>query len=193
MEPTALTDYKSRVIPALKEKLGLANPHEIPRLEKIVVNCGIGREADRKAAVEDALEEIALITGQRGVPTVAKNSISNFKLREGEAIGAKVTLRGHQMYDFFLRLVSMAIPRIRDFRGVSFKAFDGQGNYTLGVSDHTIFPEVELDKVKRNLGFDICFVTSARTNDHARALLAEMGMPFRKVEKKTEEGQEAAA
>ncbi|MEM9479547.1 MAG: 50S ribosomal protein L5 [Verrucomicrobiota bacterium] len=193
MEPTALTDYKTRVVPALKEKLGLANPHEVPRLEKIVVNCGIGREPDRKAAVEDALEEISLITGQRGVPTVAKNSISNFKLREGEAIGAKVTLRGNQMYDFFLRLVSMAIPRIRDFRGVSFKAFDGRGNYTLGVNDHTIFPEVELDKVKRNLGFDICFVTSATTNDHAKALLAEMGMPFRKVEKKTEEGQEAAA
>lgn len=192
MEPTSLKDYKTRVIPALKEKLGLANPHEVPKLEKIVVNCGVGREADRKAAVEDALEEIALITGQRGVATIAKNSISNFKLRAGEAVGAKVTLRGNQMYDFYLRLVSMAIPRIRDFRGVSFKAFDGRGNYTLGVTDHTIFPEIELDKVKRSLGFDVCFVTSATNDEHARALLTEMGMPFRKVEKKTE-GQEAAA
>ena len=192
MEPTALTDYKTRVSPALRDKLGLKNPHEVPRLQKIVVNCGVGREADRKAAVEDALEEIALITGQRGVSTVAKNAISNFKLRAGEPIGAKVTLRGHQMYDFYLRLVKMAIPRIRDFRGVSFKAFDGRGNYMLGVTDHTIFPEIELDKVKRNLGFDICFVTSATTDEHARALLTEMGMPFRRVEKKAE-GQEEAA
>ena len=164
------TRYKETAAPALKEQFGYANVNQIPKIEKVVVNCGVGKaEAERKQAVQDALDEIALITGQRGVATIAKNSISNFKLRAGEQVGAKVTLRGKTMYEFLLRLIGTAIPRIRDFRGVSAKAFDGRGNYTLGVTDHTIFPEIELDKVKRSLGFDICIVTTANTEDQARA------------------------
>ncbi len=185
MTPTLLNTYREKAVPALKEQFGYKNVHEVPRIEKVVVNCGVGKaESERKQAVQDALDEIALITGQRGVATVAKNSISNFKLRAGEVVGAKVTLRGDRMYDFLLRLIGTAIPRIRDFRGVSPKAFDGRGNYTLGVSDHTIFPEIELDKIRRALGFDICIVTTAGTDDEARELLALMGMPFRGREKK---------
>ena len=179
------TRYTETVVPALKEQFGYKNINQVPKIEKIVVNCGVGKaEAERKQAVQDALDELALITGQRGVATIAKNSISNFKLRAGEPVGAKVTLRGPQMYEFLLRLIGAAIPRIRDFRGVSPKAFDGRGNYTLGVVDHTIFPEIELDKVKRSLGFDVCIVTTANTDDEARELLHLMGMPFRGREKK---------
>ena len=181
--PTLLKNYKESVVPALTEQLGYANAHQVPKVEKVVVNCCVGREPDRKQAVQDAVEELGLITGQKAVTTFAKKSVANFKLREGEAIGARVTLRGVKMYDFLLRLMCMAIPRVRDFRGVSPKAFDGRGNYTLGISDQTIFPEVELDKVKRNLGFDVTIVTSATTDDEARALLKEMGMPFRDVKK----------
>ncbi len=189
MEPALLTDYKTRVVPALTEKHGYANPHQVPKIVKVVINCGVGSQAERKQAVEDALEEMGRITGQKPVPTIARTSVSNFKLREGEAIGAKVTLRGPRMYEFLQRLIMTAIPRIRDFRGVSPKAFDGRGNYTLGISDHTIFPEIELDKVKRTIGFDVCIVTSANTDAEARDLLDVMGMPFRGREKK----QEAAA
>ena len=177
--PTLLKNYKETVVPALKEELGCENIHQVPKIEKVVINCCVGREADRKQAVQDAIDELQLITGQKAVTTIARKSVANFKLREGEAIGARVTLRGVKMYDFLLRLMCMAIPRIRDFRGVSAKAFDGRGNYTLGISDQTIFPEVELDKVKRNLGFDISIVTTAETDDAARALLKQMGMPFR--------------
>jgi large subunit ribosomal protein L5 len=185
MTPSLLNTYKENVVPALKEQFGYKNIHQVPLIEKIVINCGVGRaESERKQAVQDALDEMALITGQRGVATVAKNSISNFKLRAGEVIGAKVTLRGHTMYDFLHRLIATAIPRIRDFRGVSAKAFDGRGNYTLGIVDHTIFPEVELDKVRRALGFDVCVVTTANTDEEARELLHLMGMPFRGREKK---------
>ena len=151
----------------------------MPRLEKIVVNCAVGSQAERKQAVEDAAAEIGLITGQKAIVTFSKKAIANFKLREGEPVGAKVTLRGRRMYDFLMRLVRTAIPRIRDFRGVAPKAFDGRGNYTLGVNDQTIFPEVELDKIKRQLGFDITFVTSTNSDDHARELLRALGMPFR--------------
>ena len=177
--PTLLKNYKETVVPALKEELGCENIHQVPKIEKVVINCCVGREADRKQAVQDAIDELQLITGQKAVTTIARKSVANFKLREGEEIGARVTLRGVKMYDFLLRLMCMAIPRIRDFRGVSAKAFDGRGNYTLGISDQTIFPEVELDKVKRNLGFDISIVTTAETDDAARALLKQMGMPFR--------------
>lgn len=184
MTPTLLTTYRKNAVPALREKFGYKNVHQVPKIEKVVVNCGVGKaEAERKQAVQDALDEIGLITGQRGVATIAKNSISNFKLRAGEPVGAKVTLRGDQMYDFLLRLIGTAIPRIRDFRGVSPKAFDGRGNYTLGVTDHTIFPEIELDKVKRALGFDICVVTSANSDEEALELLHLLGMPFRGREK----------
>ena len=172
--------YQEHAAPALREKLALKNVHQIPRIEKVVINCSVGKEADRKVAVEDAANDVAKITGQRPVITKAKLAISNFKLRAGEPVGVKVTWRGRNMYEFLERLIKLAIPVIRDFRGVATRAFDGRGNYTLGIKDHTIFPEIEIDKVKRNLGFDICIVTSARTDDEARELLKALGMPFRR-------------
>ena len=191
MEANTLTHYRETVVPALKEKLGYKNIMQVPRITKIVVNSGIGSVEDRKAVAEDTANDVSTITGQRPVLTKAKMAISNFKLREGDIVGVKVTLRNRQMYEFYERLVKIAIPTIRDFRGVSPKAFDGRGNYTLGINDHTIFPEVELDKVKRTVGFDICIVTSATTDDEARELLTQMGMPFRKPQ--AAEGEAAAA
>ena len=171
-------EYKQRVVPVLKQRHGYTNPHQVPKVEKVVVNTSIGSHSDVKQALEDAKAELALITGQKPAETRAKKSIANFKLRKAQAIGAKVTLRGEYMYEFLERLIKASLPRIRDFRGVSSKGFDGHGNYTLGVSDQTIFPEVELDKIKRNIGFDVTIVTTARTNDEAKSLLSEMGMPF---------------
>ena len=171
-------DYKTRVIPALQQQHGYKNVHQIPKVEKVVINTSVGSQADVKQALEDAKAELALISGQKPAETRAKKSIANFKLRQEQAIGAKVTLRGAHMYEFLERLIKTALPRIRDFRGVSPKAFDGHGNYTLGVPDQSIFPEVELDKIKRNIGFDVTIVTTARTNEEAKALLHEMGMPF---------------
>jgi len=170
--------YKEQVVPALREKNGYKNIHQVPHVQKVVVNTCVGSSPDGKQALEDAKAEVALITGQRAAETRSKKSIANFKLREHQAIGAKVTLRGARMYEFLERLIKTALPRIRDFRGVSPRAFDGNGNYTLGVSDQAIFPEVELDKVKRNIGFDVTIVTSARTDAEAKALLSELGMPF---------------
>ena len=192
MEPALSQKYK-QVVPELIKSLGLKNIHEVPRLEKIVVNCSVGSQQDRKVAVEDASNEMALITGQKPVISLSKKAISNFKLRQGEPVGVKVTLRGRRMYDFMLRLVGTAIPRIRDFRGVPPRAFDGRGNYTLGISDQSIFPEIELDKVKRTLGFDITFVTSSNNDDHSRAMLKALGMPFRERTVKKEGETEAAA
>jgi large subunit ribosomal protein L5 len=177
-EPELLTEYRSRVVPALQKAHGYINVHEIPRIQKVVVNSAVGSQPDVKEALEIAKEEIAVITGQRPVETIAKKSIANFKLRQYQAIGAKVTLRGRGMYEFLERLIKTALPRIRDFRGVSAKAFDGRGNYTLGVADQSIFPEIELDRIKRNIGFDITIVTSARTDAEAKTLLMELGMPF---------------
>lgn len=196
-EPELLNEYKTRVVPALREKHGYKNLHEIPKIQKVVVNTSIGAGSDSKEALEIAKSEIATITGQRPIATLSKKSIANFKLREGQAIGAKVTLRGATMYEFLERLIKMSLPRIRDFRGVSTKAFDGNGNYTLGVTDQSIFPEIELDKIKRNIGFDITIVTTARTNEEAKSLLSELGMPFADKAKKapvrkTEEQQEEA-
>jgi large subunit ribosomal protein L5 len=171
-------DYKERVMPALRERHGYKNVHQIPKVEKVVINTSVGSQSDVKQALEDAKTELALITGQRAAEARAKKSIANFKLRKEQAIGAKVTLRGERMYEFLERLIKAALPRIRDFRGVSPRCFDGHGNYTLGVSDQSIFPEVELDKIKRNIGFDVTIVTTARTNDEAKSLLSEMGMPF---------------
>ncbi len=165
-------------MPALREHHGYTNVNQIPKVEKVVVNTSVGSQTDVKQAVEDAKAELALITGQRPSETKAKKSIANFKLRQDQVIGAKVTLRGERMYEFLERLIKTALPRIRDFRGVSPRSFDGNGNYTLGVSDQSIFPEVELDKIKRNIGFDVTIVTSARTNEEAKSLLSEMGMPF---------------
>jgi large subunit ribosomal protein L5 len=179
MQAELYKEYKDRVVPALREKLGYKNLLQVPRVDKVVVNtCIPAQGSDVKQALEDAKKELALITGQKPAETRSKKSISNFKLRKGQAIGAKVTLRGDRMYEFLERLIKMALPRIRDFRGISAKAFDGKGNYTLGVKDQSIFPEVELDRIKRNIGFDITIVTTARTNDEAKALLTELGVPF---------------
>ena len=194
MEHTLQTLYKEKKA-ELKEQLGLNNVHEVPKLEKIVVNCAVGSQAERKQAVEDAVNEVTIITGQKPVVTKSKKAIANFKLREGENVGVKVTLRGPRMYDFMMRLVRTAIPRIRDFRGVAPRAFDGRGNYTLGVNDQSIFPEIELDKIKRTLGFDITFVTSTNNDDHAREMLRVLGMPFRTrtAQPKPEDGAAASA
>lgn len=170
--------YKDHVIPALKEKHGYRNLHEVPKVVKVVVNSCVNANTDVKQGLEDAKAELVLITGQKPAETRSKKSIANFKLRQHQAIGAKVTLRGARMYEFLERLIKTALPRIRDFRGISPRAFDGNGNYTLGVADQTIFPEVELDKIKRNIGFDVTIVTSASTNEEAKSLLIEMGMPF---------------
>ena len=176
--PTLVREYKEKIVPALIQSRGYKNVMQVPKVEKVVVNCCIGSSADTKVALEDAFNEVQMITGQRPIKTISTKSIANFKLREGQEIGVKVTLRGPIMYEFLERLIRTALPRIRDFRGVSPRAFDGRGNYTLGVKDQTIFPEVELDKVKRNLGMDITIVTTARKNDEAKELLALFGMPF---------------
>jgi large subunit ribosomal protein L5 len=179
MQAELYKEYKDRVVPALREKLGYKNLLQVPKVDKVVINtCIPAQGSDVKQALEDAKKELAQITGQKPAETKSKKSISNFKLRKGQVIGAKVTLRGDRMYEFLERLIKMALPRIRDFRGVSAKAFDGRGNYTLGVQDQSIFPEVELDRIKRNVGFDITIVTTARTNDEAKALLTELGVPF---------------
>jgi large subunit ribosomal protein L5 len=194
MEHTLQTLYKEKRT-ELKTQLGLENIHQVPQLKKIVVNCAIGSQSERKQAIEDAVNEVTLITGQKPVITKSKKAIANFKLREGENVGVKVTLRGGKMYDFMMRLVRTAIPRIRDFRGVAPRAFDGRGNYTLGIAEQSIFPEIELDKIKRQLGFDITFVTSTNNDDHAREMLRALGMPFRTrtAQAKKEDGTEAAA
>ena len=178
MENELQRHYKERVMPALQKLHGYKNIHQVPKVQKVVINTSVGSESDVKQALEEAKAELALITGQRAVERLAKKSISNFKLRKGQAIGAKVTLRGERMYEFLERFIKAALPRIRDFRGVSPRSFDTHGNYTLGVSDHSIFAEVELDKIKRNIGFDVTIVTTARTDEEAKSLLSEMGMPF---------------
>lgn len=180
MDPALKAIYKDKVAPGLKEKFAYPNVHQIPTIEKVVLNCGFGKEEDRKSASESVIEDLGKITGQRAVPTRAKNAISNFKLREGDVIGARVTLRGSRMWEFLDRFINVAAPTIRDFRGLSPKSFDGRGNYTIGVSDHTIFPEIELDKVTRTVGFDMTIVTTAPNDDEARELLSQLGMPFRK-------------
>jgi len=177
-EPELLTDYKTRVIPALREKHGYKNIHQIPKISKVVINTCIGSAQDTKEALEIARTDLTTISGQRPVTTTSKKAISNFKLRQDQARVAKVTLRGRIMYEFLERLIKTALPRIRDFRGVSAKAFDGQGNYTLGVTDQSIFPEIELDRIKKNIGFDVTIVTTALTNAEAKSLLSELGMPF---------------
>ena len=179
MEPALKTLYKEKVAPALMKKLGVSNIHQVPQIEKIVVNCAFGKAADRKQAAEDAVNDVRAITGQKPVVTKSKKAIANFKLREGEPLGVKVTLRDAIMWEFLERLMRMALPVVRDFRGVSPKAFDGRGNYTLGIVDQSIFPEIEIDKVKRQLGFDICIVTTATTDEGGRELLRALGMPFR--------------
>lgn len=183
MQPRLQQEFQEKVVPALKEKLGLSNPHQIPRLEKIVVTSGMGSQVDRKAAVDDAVAEIARITGQKPSITYARKSVSNFKVREGEPIGARVTLRGALMWEFLDRFINITCPNIRDFRGLPPKSFDGRGNYACGFNDQAVFPEVELDQIKRTVGFDVVFVTSGRDNAEGRALLEELGMPFRDLQR----------
>jgi large subunit ribosomal protein L5 len=167
-------------VPALMERFGYANVHQVPRLEKIVVNMGVGGATQDPKLLESAVGDLALITGQKPAITRAKKSIASFKLRQGMAIGAKVTLRGDRMWEFYDRLLSTALPRIRDFRGVSDKAFDGRGNYSLGVSEQLIFPEVDYDKIDKIRGMDITFVTTAKTDEECRVLLEQFGFPFKK-------------
>ena len=192
MQPRLQTQFREKIAPALKEKLGLTNPHQIPRLEKIVVTSGMGSQMDRKAAVDDAVTEIARITGQKPSITYARKSVSNFKVREGEPIGARVTLRGALMWEFLDRFINITCPNIRDFRGLPPKSFDGRGNYACGFNDQSVFPEVELDQVKRTIGFDVVFVTSGKDNAEGRALLEELGMPFRDIQRDEEEAAPAA-
>jgi large subunit ribosomal protein L5 len=169
--------YSAEVIPALKEKRQYANPHQVPRIEKIVVNMGVPASLE-KSALDDAAKDLSKITGRKAAICKARRSIANFKLREGQAIGCRVTLRRDEMYEFFDRLVSVTLPRIRDFRGLSPRKFDGRGNYTFGIADQTNFPEIELDKIKRQQGMDVTIVTSAPTDAEARDLLKLMGFPF---------------
>jgi len=170
--------YLAEAVPALKQKFGYKNPMQVPKLEKIVINMGLGDCKDNAKALESAVEELSQIAGQKPLVTKAKKSIANFKLREGMNVGAKVTLRGERMEQFFDKLVSIALPRVRDFRGVSAKAFDGRGNYALGVREQLIFPEINYDKVEKIRGMEMIIVTSARTDEEARELLSLLGMPF---------------
>ena len=172
--------YKEEVVPALVKKFGYTTPMQAPRFEKIVINIGVGDATQNAKLLEDSVNELATITGQHPVVTKAKKSIATFKLREGQAIGCKVTLRGTRMYEFYDKLVSIALPRVRDFRGVSKNAFDGHGNYTLGVKEQLIFPEIDYDKVSKIRGMDIVIVTTAITDEVAHELLTLMGMPFRR-------------
>ncbi len=179
MKPRLFSKYIEEVIPALKNKRGYTNPHQVPRIEKIVVNMGV-RSDSEKGSLEEAVRELGMITGRKPIVTKAKKSIANFKLRQGQNVGCKVTLRREAMYEFLDRLVTSALPRIRDFRGVSPRKFDGRGTYSVGLPDQTIFPEIELDKIKRQQGMDITIVTSANTDEEAYDLLKFMGMPFSK-------------
>ena len=172
--------YRSEVMPALKEHFGYKNVMEIPRLEKIVINMGLGDCKDNSKALELAVTELATISGQKPLVTKAKKSIANFKLREGMNIGAKVTLRGERMYEFMDKLMNIALPRVRDFHGVSDKAFDGRGNYALGIREQLLFPEIEYDKVEKVRGMEMIFVTTAHTDEECKELLRAMGMPFTK-------------
>jgi large subunit ribosomal protein L5 len=176
--PRLRVRYREELVPALQQQLGLPNLMQVPGLEKVVVNMGVGEAVKDGRLLDAALGDLATITGQKAVVTKARKSIAGFKLREGMAIGAKVTLRGAYMWEFVDRLVSLALPRIRDFRGLSPDAFDGHGNYTLGVTEQLIFPEIDYDKVVKVTGMDITIVTTARTDDEGRALLAALGFPF---------------
>lgn len=172
--------YSKEVVPALVSKFSYTSVMQAPKLDKIVINMGIGDAVQNSKALDNAVEELAAITGQKPVVTRAKKSIAGFRLREGMPIGAKVTLRGERMYQFLDKLVSVSLPRVRDFRGVSKKSFDGRGNYTLGVKEQLIFPEIDYDKVSKVRGMDIVIVTTANTDEEARELLTQMGMPFQK-------------
>jgi large subunit ribosomal protein L5 len=181
--PRLADKYTKEVVPALMKKFAYTSVMQAPKLEKICVNRGVNGAVTDKKLVDIAVDELNMITGQKAVPTMSKKDISNFKLRKGMPIGARVTLRGEKMYEFLDRLVSVALPRVRDFKGISDKAFDGRGNYTLGVTEQIIFPEIDIDKVNKITGLDITFVTTAGTNEEAYELLKELGMPFKNAKK----------
>lgn len=170
--------YKAEVAPALMKKYEYKSPMQIPKLDKVVINVGAGDAKDNAKVIDNIMKDLAIISGQKAVPTLAKKSVANFKLREGMKIGAKVTLRGDKMYEFVDRLFNFALPRLRDFKGINPDAFDGRGNYALGLREQLIFPEVEYDKVDKVRGMDICFVTTAQTDEEAKALLTLLGAPF---------------
>lgn len=172
--------YSTTVVPALQKEQGYKNVNAVPKVEKIIVNRGLGDVKDNQQAFNKAVDELGVITGQKPIVTIAKKSISNFKLREGMKIGAKVTLRGEIMYEFLDKLISVALPRTRDFQGVSPKAFDGKGNYALGLTEQLVFPEISYDKIDKIRGMDVIIVTSANTDSEAKALLEKLGVPFRK-------------
>ncbi|TVR81697.1 MAG: 50S ribosomal protein L5 [Saprospirales bacterium] len=177
--PNLRRKYNEEIVPKLMEQFNYSCVMEVPKLVKISINQGLGDATQDKKIVDSAIHDLSLIAGQRAVPTIAKKSVSNFKLREGMPIGCKVTLRKNRMYEFLERLVAVSLPRVRDFRGINDKSFDGRGNYTLGISEHIIFPEIDMDKVTRINGMDITFVTTANTDAEALALLKEFGMPFK--------------
>ena len=172
--------YNNEIVDALIKKFGYKNRMQVPKLDKIVVNMGVGEAKENAKVLEAAVKDLETITGQKAILTKAKNSIANFKIREGMPIGCKVTLRGERMYEFLDRLVNLALPRVRDFRGVNPNSFDGRGNYALGIKEQIIFPEIEYDKIDKVRGMDIIFVTTAHTDEEARELLAQFGMPFKK-------------
>src|SRR5690625_1909272 len=172
--------YQEKVVPSMMEKFNYQSVMQVPKVEKIVINMGVGDAVQNSKLLDNAVEELTLIAGQKPVITRAKKSIAGFRLREGMPIGAKVTLRGERMYEFFQKLIRVALPRVRDFRGISNKAFDGRGNYTLGVKEQLIFPEIDYDKVNKIRGMDIAIVTTSETDEEARELLLQLGMPFQK-------------
>ena len=180
MEARLYDKYVTEVVPALQQKFGYKNVNQIPKVDKIVINMGLGNCKDNPKALEAAVKELESIAGQKAMVTKAKKSIANFKLREGMNVGAKVTLRGERMYEFMDKLMNIALPRVRDFHGVSAKAFDGRGNYALGIREQLLFPEIEYDKVETVRGMEMIFVTSAHTDEECKELLAQMGMPFAK-------------
>ena len=175
-----LEKYKSEIVPALIKQFGYKNVNEVPKLEKIVLNMGLGEVKGNSKSFNIAVDELAAISGQKPIVTTAKKSISNFGLREGQKIGAKVTLRGERMYEFFDKLTAIALPKVRDFRGISDKSFDGRGNYSMGIKEQLIFPEIVYEKVEKIRGSDITFVTTAKTDEEAKALLSALGLPFAK-------------
>ncbi len=178
--PRLRQEYSERVIAALTEKFGYKNVMEVPKLTKVCLSQGIGKAVSDKKLVDSAVEEMTIISGQKAMATYSKKDISNFKLRKGMPIGAKVTLRGDKMWEFADRFVSISLPRTRDFRGIESKGFDGRGNYTLGIKEQIIFPEIDIDKIKNITGMDITFVTTAKTDEEARELLTQLGFPFKK-------------
>ena len=178
--PRLKQEYAERIVSALKEEFGYKNVMEVPRLQKIVVSRGVGAAVADKKLVDHALDELTLITGQKAISTMSKKDVAAFKLRKGMPIGAKVTLRGERMYEFLDRLVTTALPRVRDFQGIRATGFDGRGNYNLGVTEQIIFPEINIDKINRINGMDVTFVTTAETDKEAKSLLTELGLPFKK-------------